>query len=162
MSALTTFWRERAPRERAVLSALAGVVALALVFLLLVEPAWLGIKRLQSSLPTLRAQVAQLDGLLAEVKTLRSRPQAATVAPAEARAALEKSLAGAGLKAARIAALSDGDVQMTFAAVPFAQWSSWLAATERELGARAISVKATSNGTPGQVDVELALRLARR
>jgi type II secretory pathway component PulM len=46
--------------------------------------------------------------------------------------------------------------------VPFAQWSSWLAATERELGARAISVKATGTGTPGQVDVELALRLARR
>ena len=61
MSALTTFWRERAPRERAVLAALGGVVALALAFLLLVEPAWLGIKRLQSSLPSLRAQVAQLE-----------------------------------------------------------------------------------------------------
>jgi general secretion pathway protein M len=162
MSALSRFWSERAPRERAVLAVLAGVVALALLFLLLVEPAWLGIKRLQSSLPTLRAQVAQLDGLLAEAKALKSRPQAATVAPAEARAAIEKSLAGAGLKATRIAALADGDVQMTFAAVPFAQWSSWLAATERELGARAISVKATGTGTPGQVDVELALRLARR
>jgi general secretion pathway protein M len=162
MRGLTTFWRERAPRERAVLAALAGVVALTLVFLLLVEPAWIGIKRLQSSLPSLRAQVAQLDGLLAEAKALRSRPQAATVAPAEARAALERSLASAGLKASRVTALADGDVQMTFAAVPFAQWSSWLAAAERELGARAISVKATSNGTPGQVDVELALRLARR
>ena len=64
--------------------------------------------------------------------------------------------------AARVVPLSDGDLQLTFANVPFAGWAIWLASVERELGGRAMSVTANANGTPGNVDVELALRLARK
>jgi general secretion pathway protein M len=162
MDRLAAFWNERAPRERAVLALLGAIVLLALLYLMLVEPAVAGIKRLERGLPQVRSQTAQLDALLADVKALKARPQVATVSAAEARGALDKSLATAGLKAARIVPLSDGDLQLTFANVPYAAWSVWLAGIERELGARAISVVANSNGTPGQVDVELALRLARR
>jgi len=162
MDKLLAFWMERAPRERAVLAALGAIVVIALLYLVLIEPAVNGIKRLERGLPQTRSQAAQLDSLLGEVKALKSRPQVATVSPVEARSALDKSLASAGMKAARVVPLSDGDLQITFANVPFATWSVWLAGIERELGARAISVNANSNGTPGNVDVELALRLARR
>jgi general secretion pathway protein M len=162
MDRLAAFWNERTPRERAVLALLGVIVLLAVLYLMLVEPAVTGIKRLERGLPQVRSQAAQLDALLADVKALKARPQVATVSAAEARGALDKSLAAAGLKAARIVPLSDGDLQLTFANVPYAAWSVWLAGIERELGARAISVVANSNGTPGQVDVELALRLARR
>ena len=162
MDRLLAFWNERAPREKTVLALLGAIVAVALLFLVLVEPAVTGIQRLERSLPQARSQAAQLDALLGEVKTLKARPQAATVSPGEARGAIDKSIAAAGLKAARIVPLSDGDLQITMANVPYAAWSLWLAGIERELGARAISVNANSNGTPGQVDVELALRLARR
>lgn len=162
MDSLLSFWRDRAPREKLVLALLALVVAIAVLYLALIEPALTGIQRLERGLPQQRSQAAQLDALLSEVKTLRSRAQVATVNPSEARAALDKSLAAAGLKAARVVPLADGDIQLTFSNVPYATWSTWLAGVERELGARTMSVSANSTATPGSADIELALRLARR
>jgi len=162
MDGLLQFWAERSPREKSILAAGAAVIVAALLYLLTIEPAVTGITRLERGLPQARAQAAKLDALLAEVKSLRSRAQVATLSPQESRAAVEKSLASAGLKAARVVPLSDGDLQLTFANVPYAAWSVWLASVERELGGRASSVTATATGTPGNVDVELALRLARK
>ncbi len=48
---------------------------------MLIEPAWTGIGRLERSLPQQRAQAAELDALLGEVKGLKSQPQVATVSP---------------------------------------------------------------------------------
>jgi general secretion pathway protein M len=162
MNAIAQFWSERAPREKAVLASGAAIVLIALLYLLAIEPAVSGIARLERALPQTRAQAARLDALLGEARSLKSRAQVATVSAQEARGALEKSLAAAGLKAARIVPLADGDLQLTFANVPYATWAAWLARTERELGARATSVNATATATPGNVDVELALRLTRR
>jgi general secretion pathway protein M len=162
MDGFLHFWSERSPREKSILVTGAAFVVAALIYLLAIEPAVTGIARLERGLPQARAQAAKLDALLAEVKGLRSRAQVASLSPQESRAAVEKSLTTAGLKAARVVPLSDGDLQLTFANVPYAQWSVWLAGVERELGGRATSVNATATGTPGNVDVELALRLARR
>lgn len=162
MDGLLQLWAERSPREKSILLAGAAVIVAALLYWLAIEPAFMGINRLERGLPQARAQAAKLDALLAEVKNLRSRAQVATLSPQESRTAVEKSLAGAGLKASRVVPLSDGDLQLTFANVPYAAWSVWLTAVERELGGRATNVTATATGTPGNVDVELALRLARK
>jgi general secretion pathway protein M len=162
LDAFLQFWAERSAREKSVLLALCAVVLAAIIYLMTIEPAVSGIARLERGLPQTRAQAAKLDALLAEVKGLRSRAQVATLAPQETRAAVEKTLASAGLKAARVVPLSDGDLQLTFANVPYASWAIWLASVERELGGRAMSVTANATGTPGNVDVELALRLARK
>ena len=134
MEALRLFWAERVPRERAILLAGAAAVVAVLVFLLLIEPAYKGIGRLERSLPQQRAGAAELDSLLAEVKTMRSRPQVASVSAGDVRAAVDASLGRAGIKAARIVPLSDGDLQMTFSDVPYSSWAPWLAGIERELG----------------------------
>lgn len=162
MDALQNFWSQRAPRERLALAAAAGVVLLTLIFLLLIEPAATGIPRLERTLPVARTQAEELDRLLAEVARLKAKPQTAVLAPAEARAALERSLESAGLKASRITPLTDGDLQITFANVPYAAWSTWVAGAERELGAKASIVAARATGTPGAADIEMTLRLARR
>lgn len=162
MDALRDFWAQREPRERLVLAAAAAVLLLVLVYLLLIEPAASGIPRLERRLPVTRTQAEQLDRLLAEYTALKSRPQAAVLAPAEARTALERSLEAAGLKATRITPLADGDLQITFANVSYAVWSTWLAGAERELGAKAGVVTARTTGTPGAADIEMSLRLARR
>ncbi len=162
MEAWLRFWSERAPREKAILIAGAGVVVAALIYLVLIEPAWSGIRRLERALPNARAQAAQLQSLLAEVGALKARPQVAAVSTAEARATLDKSLAAAGLKAARIQPLSETDLQLTFANVSYASFGTWLAETERTLGARATTLKATRTEAAGHADVELVLRLARR
>lgn len=163
MEALRLFWAERVPRERAILLAGGAALLAVVVFLLLVEPAYTGIGRLQRSLPQQRAGAAELEALLSEVKAMRARPQVASVSAADVRASVDASLARAGIKAARIVPLSDGDMQLTFSDVPFANWAPWLAGIERELGARATSVTVNARDkTPGNVDVELSLRLARK
>lgn len=162
MNGLVQFWSERAPREKALLAGGGAIAAIAVLYLLAIEPAATGIARLERGLPAMRAQAARMEALLGEVKTLKSRAPVATVSTTEARVALEKSLAAAGLKASRMVPLADGDLQLTFANVPYATWAAWLARTERELGARATSVTATATATPGSANVELSLRLARR
>lgn len=163
MDALKQFWAERAPRERSILL-IGGALLLAVIaYLIAVEPAWTGIARLERSLPQQRANAAELEALLAEVKALKARPAVATMSATDARGALEGSLTKAGLKAARIVPLSDGDIQLTFSDVPASKWAPWLASIERELGARATAVTVTGrDAAPGNVDVELALRLARK
>jgi general secretion pathway protein M len=162
MDALRAFWSQRAPRERLALALAAAVVFFVAVYLLLIEPAAAGLPRRQTTQPAARTQAEQLDRLLAEVASLKAKPQPAILAPADSRSALEKSLEAAGLKASRIISLADGDLQITFANVPFAAWSTWLAGAERELGARASVVTARATSTPGAADIELSLRLARR
>jgi general secretion pathway protein M len=162
MDALRDFWIQRAPRERLALVLAATVVLAAVAYVVLIEPAATGIPRLERSLPASRMQAARLDQMLAEVAGLKSRPQVAVLTAAEARAAIEKSLEAAGLKASRITPLTDGDLQLAFANVPYAAWSTWLAGAERELGAKATAVSARSTATPGAADIELVLRLARR
>ena len=163
MEALKQFWAERAPRERSILL-IGGILLVAVIaYLIAIEPAWTGIARLEKSLPQQRANAAELEALLAEVKALKGRPAVATMSATDARNALESSLTKAGMKATRIVPLSDGDVQLTFADVPISKWAPWLASIERELGARATAVTvAGRDATPGNVDVELALRLARK
>jgi general secretion pathway protein M len=163
MEALKQFWSERAPRERTILLVGAVLLLAVVVYLVAIEPAWTGIARLEKSLPQQRAQAAELEALLAEVKTVKARPAVATMSATDARSALENSLTKAGLKAARIVPLSEGDIQVTFSDVPISKWAPWLANLERELGARSTAV--TVNGrdaAPGNVDVDLALRLARK
>jgi general secretion pathway protein M len=163
MEALRQFWSERVPRERAVLAIGGGLLLVVVLYLIAIEPAWTGIARLERSLPQQRSTAAELEALLAEVKTMKERPAVAMMSAADARAALEGSLTRAGLKATRIVPLSEGDMQLTFADVPIGRWAPWLASIERELGARATAVTLTGrDATPGNVDVDLALRLARK
>jgi general secretion pathway protein M len=163
MDAIKQFWLERAPRERLILGAGGIVLAVVLLYLMLIEPAWSGIGRLERALPQQRAQAAELESLLGEVKGLKAQPQVATVSAAEVKGAIETSLGRSGLKMARMVPLSEGDVQLTFTNVPYGAWATWLAGIERELGARATTVVVTGkDGTPGNVDAELALRLARK
>lgn len=163
MEGLRQFWAERAPRERAILAAGIAIVTIAVFYLMLIEPAWTGIGRLERALPQQRSQLAELDALLGEVKSLKSQPQVAAVSPSEVRGAIESSLKRAGLKSSRLVPLSEGDLQLTFANVPYGAWAGWLAGVEKELGARTMAVTVTGkDGAPGNVDAEVALRLARR
>jgi general secretion pathway protein M len=162
MNALIQFWSERAPRERAILGLGAAVVLAAIVYLLMIDPAWSGSRALERSLPATRAQAAQLDSYLAEANVLKSRPQVAAVGAAEARATVEKSLAAAGMKAARVLPLSDTDTQLSLANVPYAGFTSWLAESERTLGLRVYSLSARRVSAAGYADIELVLRAGKR
>jgi type II secretory pathway component PulM len=161
LSSLKAFWSERAQRERRLLAGAAVLAAAALLYLTLIEPAASGVRRLQVQLPQARARAAQLEALAGEAKNLRKLPPAAAPGGADARTSLDKSLAAAGLKAARSEMLPNGDLHLVFTDVAFAKWTTWLAASERALGVHATAVHVKANGNPGNADIDLSLRLPR-
>lgn len=165
---LNEFWAARATRERRFLSAGAVLLALALFYAVLIAPALDGIASLQRQLPVARARAARLEALIAEAKALRSQPQVATVSPGEARAALDKSLEAAGLKAAHTESLPNGDLRVTFVDVPYGKWTGWLANSERTMGVRTVAAQVKAKGgagpgtaSAGHTDIELTLHLLR-
>jgi type II secretory pathway component PulM len=101
LETLRQLWSQREPRERAVLAAAVLFVAATLLYLM-IEPAVSTIAELQHSLPNTRSQSAELEALLGEVRTLKARPVVAAAGSQDAQAAVEQSLAAAGLKAARV------------------------------------------------------------
>jgi general secretion pathway protein M len=155
------YWSERAPRERRLLSAGAAFVILVVFYLLFIDPAASGIGKLQRLLPQTRAQAEELEGLVAEAKSLRSAAPSASPATADARSGIVSSLEAAGLKPAHNSPLANGDVHLSFLDVPYAKWASWLASAERTLGVHAVAVTAKATATPGNADIELSLRLPR-
>jgi len=160
-SILTRFWSERAPREQRILAAGGCFVALIVLYLVLVEPAFRGIARLQRLLPQTRAQAAQLETLVVEARSLRALPPATSPDAADARSALDKSLRDAGLKSAHSTALANGDLHISFVNVAYGRWTSWLFSAEHTLGVHAVAVSAKANDTAGNADIELTLRLPR-
>jgi len=168
-----TFWAARAMRERRILASGAVVLALLLLYFVLVAPALGGLARLQTALPQTRQRAAQLEGLLGEAKGLRRLPVAATLGAGDARGALEKSLEGAGLKAAHSETLPNGDLRLTFAKVPYGKWSGWLALAERTMGVHTVAARikasapdaadagAAAAPSAGNADIELTLHLLR-
>jgi general secretion pathway protein M len=158
LEALRQFWNARAPREQTLLGSAALVAGAALLYAVLVDPAYSSIARLQRALPQSRLQSVQLQTLLAEVRALKARPAVAGAAGSDPATAITQSLAAAGLKANRMVPLANGGLQLTFSDVPYAAWSVWLATAERELGMRAVAVTARATRTPGDADIDLTLR----
>ncbi len=166
---LANFWAARAARERRVLLGGGILLALLLLYLTLVAPAASAVANLQRLLPQTRARAARLESLVTEAKALRKLPQVAAPGPSQMRAALDRSLDAAGLKAARAEALPNGDLHITFVDVPFGKWTAWLANSERTMGVRTVaaSIKAGagaavgSAGSAGNADIELTLRPLR-
>ncbi|WP_420227104.1 type II secretion system protein GspM [Pigmentiphaga litoralis] len=93
---LSRRWARLAPRERRLLAICGTVVGLALVFLVLIEPAWTTYRRLQVQLPLLRTQAATVDALTLEARSLQ-RASGGRMTPAETRQALADSLRQAGI-----------------------------------------------------------------
>ncbi len=167
-SGFKSFWAVRATRERRILVGGAVVLALLLLYLLFVAPALGGVARLQHLLPQTRQRAAQLDALVGETKGLRKLPVSATLGAGDARAALEKSLEGAGLKASHTEALPNGDMHLSFTKVPYGKWTIWLATSERTLGVHTVAAKIKASAADpaaaanaGNADIELTLHLVR-
>jgi general secretion pathway protein M len=91
-------WSRLSPREQRLLTWAAAVVGLALVYLVLVEPAWTTYRKLEAALPTLRTQAATVDALTNEARNLQ-RSSGGKMSAAETRQALVDTLHQAGLEA---------------------------------------------------------------
>lgn len=83
---LRDYWRARAPRERRLLVGMGAALALLLVWLIAIQPAWRTLRETPAQLDALEAQLQQLQRLAAESQGLRG---AAPVGSAQAGLALK-------------------------------------------------------------------------
>ncbi len=151
------WWRERPTRERRILAGGAGVLLVALVWLLAFEPAWLGRQKLAEELPVQRAELARMASMIEEARALESAAGVAT-AGGSVRASLEKSLAAAGIgNGVQIEQRGDR-YDLRFPAVPFAAWIDWVALAVRESRVRVVDVKLTRDPRDGYVAARLSLQ----
>ncbi|MCM5569639.1 type II secretion system protein M [Burkholderiaceae bacterium FT117] len=162
LESLMQRWQAMALRERR-LVLVAGVFVLsAIVYLLLIEPAWLGRQRLQRELPTLRAQLARIDQLADEARQLGSAPAGADT-PQAVRARLEQSIDAAGLRPALAQLQQTGSLfDVRFRGVPHAAWLAWIDVAVRDTRLRVVDVSVTRESSPGLVTARASLELPRR
>ncbi len=155
--AFTQFWAARETREKHLLLAAAAVISVALIYLLLIEPALTARHNLAKMLPQLRTEVMQLKALAIQANSLNNVN--ATPAPAMSSASIEASLQIHQLKARSIN-LTGKSAQVQLDAVSFAQTLTWL--SELQSGARVsvTSAKITPLATPDQVDASFTLQAA--
>jgi general secretion pathway protein M len=134
-------WLAMAPRERRLVAIAGGLVVLAIVWLLLLQPAWRTVREAPPKLDQLDAQLQQMQRLAAEGRELRN---AAPVPVAQAAEALKAATERLGERA-RLSVQGERAV-LTVTGLNGEQLRGWLA--EARAGARARPVEAQLNRTP--------------
>lgn len=145
-------WESRAPRERAIIAALAIMLGAAL-YIWLVQSAGRARVQLHTSVTALRAQAARLDQQALEVGRLRAAP-AVTASPTDLRTLVQARVGDAGLSRALVSidAPDANQVKVVFGALPFADWLAWVASLQaQQVRLDACRIEALS--TPGLVSV---------
>lgn len=155
-------WQTMAIRERRMVVAAGLVVLAAIVYLLLVEPAWQGRRNLQRELPALRSQLARVDQLADEASQL-GKVAAAADTPEAVRARLEQSIDRAGLRPALAQLQQTGNLfDVRFRSVPHAAWLAWIDIAVRDTRLRIVEASITREASPGVVVARTSLELPRR
>jgi len=156
-------WAAMAPRERRLIGVGAGVLALAVIYLALIEPAWKGRATLERELPVLRQQLSQMLALGTEVRQLAAAPASAARGVQALRQSVEDSARAAGLGGALQKVDVNGELlEVRMKAVPHAQWLNWLDTVLRETRLRVVDLSVNREAQPGLVSMRLVLEAAKR
>lgn len=148
------FWRARSPRDRALLVALASIVATALLLALVVMPMERARARMQLELPRARASIAALRRDAAEVRRLKALPAAA--APGGSPLAALATNAG-GLAGAQFAVLDARRMRVSGADIGFGPLLEWLGNARVTHGMRVESARLDALPLAGRVRADVVL-----
>ena len=152
----TSFWRDRTPRERSTIGAIAAVAALAL----LVAFAWLPLERtrarLQKQLPDLRASLASLERQADEARRLRALPPVAATRN-EPLVSILTAGGGRPLPGAQLTVLDGKTLAVQASDVAFGTLVEWLAAMQSSQGLRVAEARLEALPAAGRVRGELRL-----
>ncbi len=140
-SALQTFWRGLAARERRLLVAGAAVLALGLLWAVGVAPAWRTLQRAPVDLEALELQLQNMRALAAEAQQLRATP---AVPPEQAAAVLKAATERLGAKA-KLSLQGDRAV-LTLTALEPGALTAWLAEVRSGARARPLEANLTRAG----------------
>lgn len=152
VAGLREFWGERSGRERALLAGGAAAFLLVALYLFLWQPGLAASRRLSATLPKLRAQVELMRAQQAEIAAFRKSAGEA-LKGGDLGASLEASLARASFvkSVRRFEATSAERATVAVVSASFDDWLRWVAATQRELGARLEKCNVAALPEPGMV-----------
>lgn len=157
MEAVSAFWLERNGRERAVLTLAALLLLLGLIYASLIGPALSARAQLEKSLPILRQQSAELQGLAKQAMELANSGAPPPVALS--KESIELALGRRGLKAQSV--VQNGDmVKVQLAAASFVGMLDWLA--EMQKTARLSVVDANIVALPAVDSINATLTLKQQ
>ncbi|MDP5008906.1 MAG: type II secretion system protein M [Glaciimonas sp.] len=153
---IATFWGQRNKREQTMLSVAAVVVTVALIYLVLLAPAWEGRQRLQKSLPSLRQQAAELQQIIAQTGNL-SQANTQAFAPIS-QSGVETVLKQLGIVSKNIVVTGD-NAKLQFSAISFSGLSHFLqqVQTTEHWQVTEAKVSAVGAAQPGIVDATITL-----
>jgi general secretion pathway protein M len=157
---LRRLWESRAPRERAVIAALAMLLGV-LLYIAFAQTAWRARAQLRTGVTTLRAQATALEQQAAEIERLRAAP-ALAASQTDLRTLVQAQADAAGLSRAlvRIDAPDADHVVVVFGAVAYADWNNWIVDLKpQHIRLDACRIEALS--TPGLVSVTATLARAK-
>lgn len=157
---LRRLWESRAPRERAIIAALAMVVGV-LLYIAFVQTAWRARAQLRTGVTTLRAQANVLEQQAAEIERLRAAP-AVAASQTDLRTLVQAQADAAGLSRAlvRIDAPDPDVVVVVFGALAYSDWNNWIVSLKpQHVRLDACRIEALS--TPGLVSVTATLARAK-
>ena len=152
---MNQWWTGLSRRERIAVGTGAALVAVALLYLAAIEPAWRTRARLAAELPRLRADAVAVDALAAEAKKLGARARSPE-SPAQTKAALDKLLAERNIVGGTVRHGEDQRLIVSVRRADAAAWLAWLKEASSELPLR-VSTARISRVAPGLVDAEVAL-----
>ena len=146
-------WKARTPRERQALTVVLLILALFLVWVLFVQPAWRSLREAPAQLDKLDAQMQQMQRLAAESRELRGT---APVSPSQAAAALKAATDRLG-DAGKITLLGDRATLTLNGANPEAL-RAWLSEARNAARARPVEAQLVRGpkGYSGSIAVNLA------
>ncbi|WP_036171918.1 type II secretion system protein GspM [Massilia sp. 9096] len=147
-------WIARTEQERRFLAVGGAVVLLAVLYLLLIDPAVTGRAQLARSVPQLRLQAAELQAMAQEANNLAHTPPVQVVPLTHD--AVSASLTGRGLTPQSLSVANDY-IKLQLNNASFATLTAWL--DEQRRGNRVLVQDAvvTALPTAGQVDATLTL-----
>ncbi len=158
---LREFWSARSQRERALLAGGTTAVVLVALYLCLWQPGLAASRRLSATLPTMRAQLELMRAQQAEIVVLR-KSAGDTLKRGDLRASLEASLARTPFAKSvqRIEATSAERATVAVVSAGFDDWLRWVAAAQRESGARLEKCSLAALPEPGAVRAEATFSVA--
>jgi general secretion pathway protein M len=158
---LQSRWERLASRDRQIAGAVAGVMAIALLYLLVWSPLQRSLARLRLDVPNEHAQLQRMREMSEQVSRMR-REAPAPLVTGSLLPTVEQSATAHGLRAAftRLDPEGSNGVRIQVDGAPFNALIGWLADAQKQYALRAEQATIEAHAVPGSVNARLILRSA--
>jgi len=154
---LNTFWEERSSRERNLLAAGGGFLALFLAYQLLWAPQTNGREQLQNALPQMHAQLALMSEQANEARSLKAAAMSVPPSGQALLGGMKAALADQGLQGAELTSVGHV-LHLQVKNVPFSSCVAWFDQIRREYKIQVVEAQVTALPHPGDVNLSATLQ----